>query len=1063
MSQFYLDTEDILKITGQRFYRRGVDLYNKGRVVKLKYNSVINSWSATVKGGNTYNVSIFFFNDDDLEAKCDCSAYQEHYTCKHIAAVLLSIANHQQQETSISVKKPVQATDPFPLRMIELFESEQQLKATTKETHLKIHYQLEEKRHRYSKGTYYDVQLKVGESQLFIIKDLADFLKAIDLNQVHKITATFSYQPKEHFFEPEDLALLDLIKQAISHEEMYSTSLPTEDQREISIPAFLFKTFLEKLQTRSFQMIKENKLISTKVNLLEQLPLITFPIELNQDESFTINFKNLFSHHFSSYYQFLNSADDFYFLSADQKTTFEQIHAILPYRQKNLYQISKSKMTYFIGYVLPKLKSIGQVEISTVAQQQIKQDPLEIKLYLETQKEALNLSVVFQYGHQKFKSTQSKQASDTVIIRDFQAEQQILNLVNEAGFRSLNQSYWLFNEEKIYQFIYHVLPDLMEHTDVFMTDQVKDLTAKQNYQLETNIAVDGLTGMLDVNFNIDGISQEDVNKILHALVEKKKFHRINNGPIVELTDESFYTFQTLADQLKLKKRDLTEPHLELAPAKGIQIDHALSADQSHYSETFQQLLTTLKEPQTVQDQVPETLNAELRDYQVFGYHWFKSLARYQLGGILADEMGLGKTIQAISFILSEKETKQVQPSLIVAPASLVFNWKKEFEMFAPSLTVDVVIGTKAERLAKIEAEEQPDVWITSYPLIRQDIDKYQAFYFDVLILDEAQAIKNHLTQTAKATRKIQAKQRFALSGTPIENRIEELWSIFQTISPGFLGSKQDFIQYPNDYIQKITKPFILRRLKRDVLPELPEKLEFEKYSELTKEQKEVYLAYVERMQQKLDTVIEADQFGQEKLEILAGLTRLRQICCHPGLFLENYQGESGKLELLLTIVEQLRAENRRILIFSQFSSMLKIIEKELDKLGYQTFYLDGQTPIKDRVNMTEAFNNGEKEMFIVSLKAGGTGLNLTGADTVILFDLWWNPAVEEQAAGRAHRIGQTKQVEVIRLITEGTIEEKIFQLQERKRQLVDEIIQPGETLLSSLDANELKELLTFDR
>src|SRR5699024_8025875 len=378
---------------------------------------------------------------------------------------------------------------------------------------------------------------------------------------------------------------------------------------------------------------------------------------------------------------------------------------------------------------------------------------------------------------------------------------------------------------------------------------------------------------------------------------------------------------------------------------------------------FTNLLTTLQKPEKVDYQVPSTLNADLRDYQEVGFQWFKTLARYQLGGILADEMGLGKTIQAISFILSEKEIDQTKPSIIIAPASLIYNWKKEFEKFAPTLDIEVVAGTKIERAEKINTNKRPDVWITSYPLIRQDSDLYQKVNFDVLILDEAQAIKNHLTQTAKATRKIMAKQRFALSGTPIENNLVDLWSIFQTISPGFLGRKKQFIQYSNEHIKRITRPFILRRLKTDVLTELPDKIEFEQYSELTNDQKKIYLAYLEQMQQQLDTIIDADQYEQEKIEILAGLTRLRQICCHPLLFLDDYHGDSGKLELLMTIVEQLRADNHRILIFSQFSSMLKIINERLDQQNYQTFYLDGQTPVKNRVDMAEAFNNGERDIF----------------------------------------------------------------------------------------------------
>lgn len=1062
MAQFYLETEDILKITGQRFYRRGVDLFNKGRVIKLSYNPTINSWSATVKGGNHYRVRIFFFNDDDLEAKCDCPAYHTHFTCKHIAAVLLAISKYHLQNTTVTEETSAIVTDPFPMRMIEMFEAEQ-INSLTKEKQVKFNYQLIEKQHNSNHDSFYTVSLKIGENQLFIVKDLSAFLKALDLKQKFKVTETFSYQPTKHFIDETDMELLILIKEANTHAKLYSSDFLSSDKRELALPPFLIKAFFNKVQSQSLQLIKNGQVLATEIHLHEQLPNITFPINLEEDQGFTINFKDLFSYQFSSYYQYLNRGEHFYFLSDQQENTLAQIHGLLPYRQKNLYQISKSKMTYFIGYVLPKLKTIGKITFSQEAEQVISKAPLEIKLYLDTQKDALSLSVIFQYGDKAIYPHQSKTEDGDVLIRDFQTEQSMLNKIKASGFRYLNQNYWLFNEEGIYHFIYYTLPELYQEATIYLTDSVKELKAEHPHQLQTNIEVNANTGMLDVEFNIDGISNQDIRDVLQALIEKKSYHRLTDGALIQLKNQSFQDFQALAEQLNLKKRDIDQLRLELSPAKSLQVDHALTEDQASYSDTFKQLLETLKDPQAIEYQVPNTLNANLRDYQAIGFQWFKSLARYQLGGILADEMGLGKTIQAISFILSEKEIEDPFPSLVIAPASLIYNWKKEFEKFAPSLNVEVVVGTKAERKSKITSSNRPDVWITSYPLIRQDISLYQSIFFDVLILDEAQAIKNHLTQTAKATRQIQAKQHFALSGTPIENRLDELWSIFQTLSPGFLGSKKQFTQYPNDYIQQITRPFILRRLKTDVLPDLPDKIEFEQYSELTKDQKQVYLAYLQRMQQQLDTVIAADQFEQEKLEILTGLTRLRQICCHPSLFLENYQGESGKLELLMTIIENLRVDNRRILIFSQFASMLKIIQSKLDQENYQTFYLDGQTPVEDRVKMADAFNDGEGEIFIISLKAGGTGLNLTGADTVILFDLWWNPAVEEQAAGRAHRIGQTKKVEVIRLITEGTIEEKIFQLQEKKRNLVNEIIQPGEMLLSSLSKEELKELLTYDR
>ena len=343
----------------------------------------------------------------------------------------------------------------------------------------------------------------------------------------------------------------------------------------------------------------------------------------------------------------------------------------------------------------------------------------------------------------------------------------------------------------------------------------------------------------------------------------------------------------------------------------------------------------------------------------------------------------------------------------------------------------------------------------------QDIQLYDSLSFATMILDEAQFIKNYQTKTSKAVRSIHAARRFALSGTPIENSVDELWAIFQVIMPGLLPSLKEFRQMEPKRIASLTKPFILRRIKSDVLKELPEKIESVHTSELTKEQKDLYVGYLRELQEMASASIAKNSFQQNRMKILAGLTRLRQLCCHPAMFIENYEGRSGKLDELIEQVQTMLSSGRRLLIFSQFTSMHDLVIKELEKLDIGYFYLQGKTPAKERVEMSESFNNGEKDVFLISLKAGGTGLNLTGADTVILLDLWWNPAVEDQAAGRAHRFGQKKVVQVIRFITEGTIEEKIYQLQQKKRELINQIIQPGETMLSSLSEDDIKELLSI--
>src|SRR5690625_4910842 len=421
--------------------------------------------------------------------------------------------------------------------------------------------------------------------------------------------------------------------------------------------------------------------------------------------------------------------------------------------------------------------------------------------------------------------------------------------------------------------------------------------------------------------------------------------------------------------MNVQKKDIIDGKITMPVFRGAQIDDLLETRKS-YDASFRSLLRHLNKPEEQSYDVPKTLEATLRHYQKVGFQWFKSLSNYHLGGILADDMGLGKTVQTIAYLLSEPSEK---PHLVVVPSSVVYNWRNECEKFAPSLTIAVLTGTPGERTEKIKNSRDKDIWITSYGTIRQDIELYKDIPFQTLILDEAQFIKNYVTKTAKAVRQLQAEKRFALSGTPIENSIDELWSIFQVILPGLMPNQKDFRQLAPDKIASLTKPFILRRIKEDVLKELPEKIETVYVSELTEEQKSLYVGYLQRLQQETTESIATEGFQKSRMKILAGLTRLRQICCHPSLFIENYQGKSGKLDELIQTVESFIKDEKRMLIFSQFTSMHDLIMSELDRRGIDYFYLHGQTASEDRVKMSEAFNRGEKNVFLISLRAGGTG------------------------------------------------------------------------------------------
>ena len=465
----------------------------------------------------------------------------------------------------------------------------------------------------------------------------------------------------------------------------------------------------------------------------------------------------------------------------------------------------------------------------------------------------------------------------------------------------------------------------------------------------------------------------------------------------------------------------------------------------------------------------------LRGYQKIGYRWLRTLDGWGFGGILADDMGLGKTVQVIALFADEyregKEGGESRPSLIVCPASLVYNWENEFKKFAPGIRIRTIAGSAAQRREAFEAlgeAEMPcQVLITSYELLKRDMEHYQKMSFRFQVIDEAQFIKNASTQSARAVKAIRAQTRFALTGTPVENRLSELWSIFDFLMPGFLFSYAKFKRSYETPIAKdgdrealatlgrLTGPFVLRRLKADVLRELPEKMEMEVYSKFKEKQKELYMANAA----KLKAELEDGEHPADKLQILAGLTRLRQLCCDPGLCYENYKGGSAKLETCIDLVRNGIQGGHKILLFSQFTSMLAIIGKRLSAEEIPYYTLTGNTPKEDRMQMVQAFENGGVPVFLISLKAGGTGLNLTAADTVIHYDPWWNVAAQDQATDRAHRIGQEKQVTVFKLITKGTIEENILHLQELKKHLADQIIARGTLDFASLGKEEILKLL----
>lgn len=570
-----------------------------------------------------------------------------------------------------------------------------------------------------------------------------------------------------------------------------------------------------------------------------------------------------------------------------------------------------------------------------------------------------------------------------------------------------------------------------------LNKETNDEYIDQNITINPNITLDisqSRNGYMSMKLNIEGVDSNEYREIFSSYKNNNRLYRMKNGAYLDLKDNDLEQAFKLIDILNIYN---DFDNMKIPNNKAIYLEKLIEDEDLSFVNGSKYVSNVIKKFDKVKSknyEIPKDLNATLRDYQVSGFEFFKTLSDYQFGGILADEMGLGKTIQTIAFLLSNKDKK----SIVITPTALIYNWKNELEKFAPTLKVGLLHAAKSEREKILDNIDNYDVILTTYTTYKNDIDKYKNINFDYCIIDEAQNIKNPDAIITKAIKNVNAKVRFALTGTPIENNLMELWSIFDFIMPGYLYNKSKFksIFVNNDKniieLKNLIKPFILRRTKKEVITELPDKIEQKIIIDLEKEHKRAYKGYVNLITRKIK------ENNQDNITVFSYLTKLRQLCLSPELMVKNYQGKNSKLDVLINIIND--SSDEKILVFSQFTKVLEVIGKRLNEENISYSYLDGKTSAKDRVKLVEEFNTNNNKVFLISLKAGGTGLNLTSANIVVHFDPWWNPAVEDQASDRAHRIGQKNVVNVIKLIAKGTAEERVINLQETKKELIEDVI-----------------------
>lgn len=696
----------------------------------------------------------------------------------------------------------------------------------------------------------------------------------------------------------------------------------------------------------------------------------------------------------------------------------------------------------------------------------------ELAFYLDRDASDVTVDVVATYGSKAYHVLDHRLGDARDLTRDLAAETAARQLVSvyfaqvtKAG-GAAGETAWMIpakDSEAVARLVFGGVAKMRELGAVYTTPSFDRLVSDARPRVRLGLSAGAGTGLLKLTVETDDLPLDELYALLGSYRQKKHYHRLRNGSFVDLSGLDLDEAANLADELGLTAKQLASGTVEMPSYKAFLLDNMLSDDEKDAS--FEQWIEGFRSVEPTTYDLPAGLALDLRGYQRQGFQWLSALADMGFGGILADEMGLGKTAQLIAFLLARRGRGR---SLVVCPASLVYNWEAEFAKFAPQMDVAVVAGTPAQR-AKALAETGHEVLVTSYDLLRRDVERYAAQEYFCIVLDEAQYIKNQQTLAARSVKVLAGKHRFALTGTPIENRLSELWSIFDFLMPGLFGSYDRFRdryeqpilvgdEVATERLRAAVGPFILRRLKKDVLTDLPDKLETPIVAQMGREQSKLYRAREQALRVSLSKETGAE--APTKLQVLTELTRLRQLCCDPRLVYDNYKGGSCKIDTIWQLIAESVDAGAKVLVFSQFTSFLALIAERLRKEHVAFFELTGSTPKEQRVRMVDTFNADDTPVFLISLKAGGTGLNLTGAQVVIHADPWWNLAAEDQATDRAHRIGQQSDVTVYKVICRGTIEERILALQAAKADLADSVVGTGGGGgLGSLDRQDLLELL----
>ena len=1026
---------------------------NQGRVeiTNVEYEDKNNfEVSALVNGTQKYHTYIQVKMGEVNNIVCDCPDYERTYgVCKHTLATILELETYGQieQDPHDLLSTPSQRKYANFNQIVNTFYNEEIDKIGKGQDFVSK----EEKTISIEPKLLYDpftndmkVEFRIGNKRMYKLKSLPEFYEKILNNELYSYGDKLKFVHNRKMFKEDSQDLLnfllkysEIIRYANSNSNSnfryYGKAL---NESSIMLGNSALDEFFDILKGKTIDYQRVSK--DGKIKFIDKDPEIKFTLNKNSEEEYEIvpNI-DLFKVNFikGRKYKYILWENELYRITKEfEKSTMLLIEM---FRKNYLTEIllGKNDLKQLFSIIVPRVNDaifLGNVQEEEV--QKYRPKKIITKVFLDfDSNDYLVAEVRFDYEGTQINPLNENEKTD--IPRNILEEAKILNVFKKTGFMYdvKNLRFILPENDKIYNFLTNDITYYMQKFDVMVTDnfKTKEITKPKIGALGIKIENDLLT--IDLSkLNIDAKELKNVMEQYHL---KKKYHRLKDGSFLSLEENQEVEFiDKLVSGMNVGYKEIEKGEIRLPVNRTLylnQLLNTLKGTQISKNDEYKNMVRDLSkdiEPDAI---VPSNLKADLRYYQKTGFKWLSVLDHYHFGGILADDMGLGKTIQILAIILKyvneikledAQEIENIEKrktSIVISPSSLTLNWYNEAKKFAPDLKVQVIGGTAKERREKIENLDNYDLIITSYDLLKRDIDIYKnkKYKFRFAIADEAQYLKNSNTQNAKTIKSVIAQTKFALTGTPIENSLAELWSIFDFIMPGYLFSYKEFkssyegpIVKDQDEIatkklKMLIEPFVLRRTKKEVLTELPEKTITVLNNEMTKEQEEIYLNYLSQAKKEVAEEIDLKGFEKSHIKILAALTRLRQICCHPKLFIENYQGECSKLDQCMEILEDGIESGHKILLFSTYTSMFNIIEEELNKKKIKYFKLTGATKVEDRIKMVDEFNETDKvKVFLISLKAGGTGLNLTGADMVIHYDPWWNLSAENQATDRAYRI-----------------------------------------------------------